>query len=203
MIKLLLINAACMTSRLFRKSFNCRYNPRMDYVPCLLTLTNSEKWRSPLFGATGNFNHQILPYDILFLTFINTNVFYSLSFKFSSKLVKTMAFSFNHVVSIKPDHMCATVINHVVFIKPDHMCVTVIKHVVSIRPNHMCATVINHVVSIKPDHMCVTVSNLNLPFFKLFIHCLHNLRFTVLFVGSGIKKKFFLHFPFSLVQLNA
>jgi hypothetical protein len=41
-------------------------------------------YRSPLFGATGNFNHQILPYGILFLTFINsTNVFYLLSFKFS------------------------------------------------------------------------------------------------------------------------
>jgi hypothetical protein len=49
----------------------------------------------------------------------------------------------------------------------------------------------------------INVSNLNLPFFKLFIHCLHNLRFTVLFVGSGIKKTLFLHFPFSLVQLNA
>ena len=84
----------CLTSRRFRKSFNCRYNPRMDYVPCLLMLTSSEKWRSPLFGATGNLNHQILPYDILFLTFINTNVFYSLSFKFPRKLVKTMAFSF-------------------------------------------------------------------------------------------------------------
>ena len=69
----------------------------MDYVPCLLTLTSSEKWRSPLFGATGNFNHQILPYGILFLTFININVFYSLSFKFSRKLVKTMAFSFNWI----------------------------------------------------------------------------------------------------------
>jgi hypothetical protein len=34
----------------------------------------------------------------------------------------------NHVVSIKPDHMCVTVINHVVSIKTDHMCVTVINH---------------------------------------------------------------------------
>ena len=101
MIKLQLINAdiihdtAIVTSRFFRKSFNCRYNPRMDYVPCLLTLQSSEKWRSPLFGTTGNFNHQILLYGILFLTFINTNVFYLLSFKFSRKLVKNMAFSFN------------------------------------------------------------------------------------------------------------
>ena len=37
----------------------------------------SSHWRvlkngdSPLFGATGNFNHQILPYGILFLTCIN------------------------------------------------------------------------------------------------------------------------------------
>ena len=56
-----------VTSRLFQKSFNCRYNPRMDFAFCLLTLKSSEKWRSPLFGATGNFNHQILHYDILLL----------------------------------------------------------------------------------------------------------------------------------------
>jgi hypothetical protein len=61
-----LINADTVTSRLFRKSFNCRYNPRMDYAFCLLTLKSSEKWRSPLFGATCNFNDQILPYGILF-----------------------------------------------------------------------------------------------------------------------------------------
>ena len=89
MIKLQLSNAAiiydtdCMTSRLFRKSFNCRYNPRMDYAFCLLTLKSSDKKAIPLFGATCNFNDQILPYGILFLTFINTNVFYLLSFKFS------------------------------------------------------------------------------------------------------------------------
>ena len=47
------------------------------------TLKSFEKWRSPLFGATGNFNHQILPYGILFLTFITTDVFYLLSFKCS------------------------------------------------------------------------------------------------------------------------
>jgi hypothetical protein len=34
-------------SLLFQKSFNCRYNPRMDYAFCLLTLKSSEKWRSP------------------------------------------------------------------------------------------------------------------------------------------------------------
>ena len=107
MIKLQLINAdiiydtAIVTSRLFRKSFNCRYNPRMDYVPCL-TLQSYEKWRSPLFGATGNFNHQILLYGILFLTFINTNVFYLLSFKFSRKFVKNMAFSFKLKTNLTP-----------------------------------------------------------------------------------------------------
>ena len=37
----------------------------------------------PLSGATCNFNDQVLHYGILFLTFINTNVFYLLSFKFS------------------------------------------------------------------------------------------------------------------------
>jgi hypothetical protein len=36
-------------------------------------LKSYAKWRSPLFGATCNFNDQILPYGILFLTFINTN----------------------------------------------------------------------------------------------------------------------------------
>ena len=50
MIKLQLINADIIedtdtvTSRLFRKSFNCRYNPRMDYAFSLLTLKSSEKW---------------------------------------------------------------------------------------------------------------------------------------------------------------
>jgi hypothetical protein len=150
MIKLQLINADIIDdtdtvmSRLFRKSFNCRYNPRMEYVFCLPTLKSSEKWWSPLFGATCNFNwspyskekfsyfrtsgwnvkqgslaneqysiipqrpyslqvfcafsnawwsplfgatcnfnEQILPYGILFLAFINTDVFYLLSFKFS------------------------------------------------------------------------------------------------------------------------
>ena len=84
MIKLQLINAdkiydtAIVTSRLFRKSFNCRY-----YALCLLILKSSEKLRTPLFGVRGNFKRQILPYGILFLTFINTNVFYLLSFKFS------------------------------------------------------------------------------------------------------------------------
>jgi hypothetical protein len=38
------------------------------------TLKNSEKWRSPLFGATCNFSDQILPYGILFLPFINTDI---------------------------------------------------------------------------------------------------------------------------------
>jgi hypothetical protein len=57
--------------------FFCNY--RMPFVSS--TLKSFEKWRSPLFGATGNFNHQILLYGILFLTFINTNVFYLPSFK--------------------------------------------------------------------------------------------------------------------------
>ena len=72
MIQLQLINAdivydtAIVTLQLFWKSFNYRYNPRMDYAFCLLTLKSPEKWRSSLFGATGNFNHQILPYGIQF-----------------------------------------------------------------------------------------------------------------------------------------
>ena len=83
MIQLKLINANiiydtdCVTSRagIIREWI-------MPFVSS--TLKNLEKWQSPLFGATGNFNHQILPYGILFLTFINTNnVFYLLSVKFS------------------------------------------------------------------------------------------------------------------------
>ena len=53
-------------------------------VFCLITLKSSEKWWSPLLGATCNFNDQILPYGILFVASINTNVFYLTSFKFSS-----------------------------------------------------------------------------------------------------------------------
>ena len=73
MIKLQLINADIIYETAIVTSLLC----------CLLTLKSSEKWRSPLYGATCNFNDQILPYGILFLTFINTNVFYLMSFKFS------------------------------------------------------------------------------------------------------------------------
>jgi hypothetical protein len=59
----IIYDAACTTSWLFRKSFNCRYNPKIDYAFCLLTLKIYEKWRFPLFGATCNFNDQILPYQ--------------------------------------------------------------------------------------------------------------------------------------------
>ena len=34
----IIYDTACVTSRLFRKSFNCRYHPRMDYAFCLLTI---------------------------------------------------------------------------------------------------------------------------------------------------------------------
>ena len=54
----------CMTSRLFREIFNCRYNPRMDYAFCLLTLKSFEKWRSPLFGATCNFQGRIQDFKL-------------------------------------------------------------------------------------------------------------------------------------------
>ena len=82
MIKLQLINADILyhTDLYYLTG---RINPRMNYAFCLLHIEEFENWRSPLFGATGNFNHQILPYGILFLTFICTNVFYLLSFKFS------------------------------------------------------------------------------------------------------------------------
>ena len=52
MVKWQLLNADIIdvtdivTSRLFWKSFNCRYNPRTDYAFCLLTLESSEQWRS-------------------------------------------------------------------------------------------------------------------------------------------------------------
>ena len=41
---------------------------------CLLTLQSSKKWRSPLFGATCNFNDQILPY----LFFVVLTYFFNL-----------------------------------------------------------------------------------------------------------------------------
>jgi hypothetical protein len=50
---------------------------------CLLHIEEFWKMAIPIFGATCNFNDQILPYGILFLAFINTDVFYLLSFKFS------------------------------------------------------------------------------------------------------------------------
>ena len=54
-----------------------------------------------LFGATGNFNRQILPYGILFLTFTNTNVFYLLSFKFSRYLLRPWRFPLMEIFVIK------------------------------------------------------------------------------------------------------
>jgi hypothetical protein len=60
-----------------------RINPRMEYVFCLLHIEEFWKMAIPIFGATCNFNNQILPYGIQFLAFINTDVFYLLSFKFS------------------------------------------------------------------------------------------------------------------------
>ena len=38
----------------------------MGYAFCLLHIEEFWKMAIPLFGATGNFNHQILPYGILF-----------------------------------------------------------------------------------------------------------------------------------------
>jgi hypothetical protein len=52
MIKLqlmLIYDTDFMTSRLFRRSFNCRYTQRMDYALCLPTLKSSKKkWWSPI-----------------------------------------------------------------------------------------------------------------------------------------------------------
>ena len=47
----------------------------MEHALCLLTLKSFKKCRSLLFGATLNFNNQIL-------VFINANVFYLLPFIF-------------------------------------------------------------------------------------------------------------------------
>ena len=57
-----------------------RINPRMDHAFCLLHIEEFWKMAIPIIF---NFNDQILPYGILILTFISTNVFYLLSFKFS------------------------------------------------------------------------------------------------------------------------
>ena len=89
-----------VTSRFFWKSFDCRYYSRMDYVFLLLTLESSEQSRSPLFSTTCNFNDQILPYAMLLLTFINTHVFYLLSFIYChSDLLRPRCFPFN---SLRP-----------------------------------------------------------------------------------------------------
>ena len=72
-----------MTPRLFRKSFNHRYNSKMDYAFCLLTLKSSIKWQFPLFGTTCIFNRQNLAYGIPCLTFIKTDDFNLQPFKFS------------------------------------------------------------------------------------------------------------------------
>jgi len=63
-------DTAIVTSRLFRESFNCRYNPRMDYAFCLLTFKSSKKWRSPLFGAYTIFNfhqHKCLSFTAIYI----------------------------------------------------------------------------------------------------------------------------------------
>ena len=99
---MLIYDTDVVTSRLFRKSFNCMYNPRIDYAVYLFTLKSSRKWRLPFFGATCNYNHQILPYGRLFLTFINTNVLYLLPLKLPWLHVKTMFFSFNTIDSYSP-----------------------------------------------------------------------------------------------------
>ena len=63
MIQLKLINANiiydtdCVTSRagIIR-----------EWIMPFVSSKSFEKWRSPLFGVTGNFNHQILPYGIVY-----------------------------------------------------------------------------------------------------------------------------------------
>jgi hypothetical protein len=86
-----------VTSRLFRESFNCRYNPRMDYAFCLLTWKSSEKWRSPLFGATCNFNGQILPYATVYYVYCHLHFHANVSRPWRFPLIK-------HKNAILPNH---------------------------------------------------------------------------------------------------
>ena len=69
-----------------------RINPRWIMPFVSSTLKSFEKWRSPLFGATGNFNHQSLPYGILFLTFISTMSFIYCHLNFHANLLRPWPF---------------------------------------------------------------------------------------------------------------
>jgi hypothetical protein len=79
MIKLQLINAYTIPTE------RRHVQDKSENGLCLCLLHIEEFWKMAIliFGATCNFNDQILPYSILFLAFINTDVFYLLSFKFS------------------------------------------------------------------------------------------------------------------------
>jgi hypothetical protein len=86
-----------VTSRPFRKSFKCRYYPRMDYAFCFLTLKSSEKWRSPLFWCYmqlqwPNSTRRYIIFNIHYMSFIYCHLNFH-----ATKLVKTMACSFNHM----------------------------------------------------------------------------------------------------------
>ena len=54
-----------------------------------------KQWRSPLFGASSNFNHQILSYGILFLAFINTNVYIYCHLNVHANLLRPWRFPLN------------------------------------------------------------------------------------------------------------
>jgi hypothetical protein len=56
------------------------------------TLKSFEKWRSTLSGATGNFNHQILPYGILFLTSLAQMSFIYCHLNFHANLLRPWPF---------------------------------------------------------------------------------------------------------------
>ena len=90
MIKLQLINADIIydTAIVTSQEYIIRRWIRPFSSFCLLHIEEFWKMAIPLFGATGNFNHHILTYDILFLTSINTNIFYLLSFKFHANLLR-------------------------------------------------------------------------------------------------------------------
>ena len=82
MIKLQLINADILYDTDWTTS-QAGWIREWIYVFCFLHIEEFWKMVIPIFGATCNFNDQIIPYGILFLAFINTDVFYLLSFKFS------------------------------------------------------------------------------------------------------------------------
>ena len=78
--KLMLIeDTAFVTPKIFRNNFNCRYNPKMNYALCLLTLKSLKKNGDPHYLVL----HATPITKFYLLTFISTTVFCLLPFKWS------------------------------------------------------------------------------------------------------------------------